>query len=223
MALTARTAATIGVGCAIALVAAATVGFSAPAEAPTVSSDQVELAPTIAAWPSSYTVTATKSEPGYVEHITSTRDGDRFALEIVIEAQGTGAGGSSLAEVVVGPDGTIRWTNGCVTNCDDDEALRGFLAAASLLSAARQDALPASAVARQLGDHHVVCISDDDLFPATAGSTVARLDPCFSAETGAVLGHYSDVNGAFVGPTMSPTSITETLVPETRLFTTPPL
>ena len=228
MALTRRFVGTLGALPALALLACAVAaaivaGGSGSTAAPAAEERTVPLDRLIAGWPTSYTVTATKSEPQYVEHITTTRDGDRFALEIVIQAQGSSAGGSSLAEVAVSTEGIVSWTTGCSEpDCSDDNSVRGFLAAAALLSADREDRLPATAVLRQLGDHEVACVSDSELFPASAATALARLDPCFSVETGAVLGHYSIVNAAFVGPTMSAGSIAETVVPSPALFTSPP-
>lgn len=205
---------TTGTVCTVALGAAVLLAAASTAHAPT-GPERRDFAPIVAAWPDSYTVTGTKSEPGYVEHITTSRDGDRFALEIVIEAQGTGAGGASLAEVAVDSAGTVRWTAGSDEgDCADDDAVRGFLATASVLSAQRQGRLPVTATIRRLGDHEVACVADGDLFPGTRTAASPALDPCFSVDTGAVLGHYSDVNASFVGPTMSPGSISSTIPPQ---------
>lgn len=222
MTIPSRRIGTIGVLCAVVLIAGITASVAAAANGPTADRPELrDFATIVDAWPDSYTVTATKSEPGYVEHITTSRDGDAFALRIALEAQGSNAGGTSLATVQVGADGAVRWTSGCAAaDCEDDQTLRGFLATASVLSAAREGRLPATAVIRRLGDHEVACVADGDLFPGATSR--AQLDPCFSVQTGAVLGHYSDVNATFVGATMAPGSIAESGSPDTDLFTTPP-
>ena len=188
-----------------------------PAAAGAADSDTVELAGIVAQWPHAYTVTATKSEPTYVEHITSTRDGDDFALEIVMTAQGTGAGGTSHAQVHVSADGAIVWGQGCTaSDCDDARTLRGFLSTALIVSAQQQGRLPATGTLRTLGSHDVVCVTDAALHP-DAPATL-DLEPCFSVTTGAVLGHYSPQVAAFVGATMSATTIDESSQPAARLL-----
>ncbi|WNM28185.1 hypothetical protein RN607_04060 [Demequina capsici] len=178
----------------------------------------VAVAPLVAAWPTSFTVTATKSEPGYIEHLTLTRDADAFALRIELEAQGTHGGGTSLAVVHVADDGTLAWTDGCaVDDCDHADDLRGFLSTAVLVSAEREGRLPDRATLRTLGDHRVVCLTDAQLHPAD--TAILDLQPCFSVATGAVLGHWSDAAGGFVGATMSATSIVESDAPDLELLT----
>lgn len=165
----------------------------------------VELAPIVAGWPDGYTVTGTKSEALYVEHITSVRSGPSFSLTIDVKSQGESALGVQTSRVEVLPGGGIRWTDGCrksEAECLDDPALRGFLTQAALLGAEEKGALPATAVARTLHGHPVVCVSDVELHPASP-PVIDGLDPCFSRSTGAVLGHYSLQSGAFVGPTLA--------------------
>ncbi|MFD1712985.1 hypothetical protein ACFSBZ_00725 [Amnibacterium flavum] len=165
----------------------------------------VDLAPIAAAWPDEYTVAGTKSEPLYVEHITSTRDGDVFALSIEVVAQGDTALGTQLSAVRVRDDGRIEWLAGCTKTasvCADDPALRGFLSAAAVRAAIDRGALPAAGVARTLHGTAAVCIADGALHPAAPPATT-DLDPCFSRVSGALVGHYSDASGSFVGPTLS--------------------
>ncbi len=165
----------------------------------------VALAPIVAAWPEAYTVTGTKSEPLYVEHITSTRTGAVFSVTIDVVAQGDSPLGTQNSQVELGTDGSIRWIGGCTkpaAQCADDPALRGFLSEAAVLSAARRGFLPAEGVARTLHGHPVVCVSDAALHP-DAPPAVASLDPCFSMSTGALLGHWSSASSAFVGPTLA--------------------
>jgi hypothetical protein len=165
----------------------------------------VELAPIVAGWPDGYTVTGTKSEALYVEHITSTRAGSSFSLTIDVKSQGESALGVQTSRVEVLPGGGIRWTDGCpktAADCLDDPGLRGFLTQAALLGAEQRGELPAMAVARTLHGHPVVCVSDLALHPGSPPA-IDGLDPCFSVSTGAVLGHYSLPSGAFVGPTLA--------------------
>lgn len=165
----------------------------------------VPLAPILATWPEGYTVTGTKSEPLYVEHITSTRAGSVYHLTIDVKSQGESALGVQTGEVALEADGRIRWIDGCTktaAECLDDPGLRGFLSQAALLSAERTGSLPATGVARTLHGHPVVCVSDLALHP-DAPPTVDGLDPCFSIATGALLGHYSTDSDAFVGPTLA--------------------
>lgn len=189
------------------------------------------LSELVASWPTAYTVTGTKSEPGYIEHITLTRDGDLFGLRIVIAAQGEAAGGSSTALVRVASDGRIQWLSGCTADdCANDTALRGYLGGAAMLSAQRQGRLTATATIRYLDSRAVACVADHDLYlqtspttSSTASSAVSpALAPCFSMTTGAVLGQYSDVNATFDGPTMAAGSIVETRVSDADLITVPP-
>ncbi|MGA1838140.1 hypothetical protein VD659_14555 [Herbiconiux sp. 11R-BC] len=186
-------------------VAAPVAGSPAdPASAP-AEGQPVALAPIVAAWPEAYTVTGTKSEPLYVEHITSTRTGAAFSVTIDVVAQGDSPLGTQNSQVELGADGSIRWTGGCTkpaAECADDPALRGFLSEAAVLSAARRGFLPAEGVARTLHGHPVVCVSDAALHP-DAPPAVASLDPCFSMSTGALLGHWSSASSAFVGPTLA--------------------
>jgi hypothetical protein len=173
----------------------------------------VALAPLLATWPDAYRVTGTKSEPLYVEHITSTRTGDDYALTIDVVAQGDSPLGVQSSSVHLDADGTVRWVDGCTKapdRCADDPGLRGFLSQAALLAAERRGGLPEWGVARTLHGHPVVCVSDAALHPLDP-PTVVTLDPCFSTATGALLGHWSSDSDAFVGPTLA-----EGLVDEAR-------
>jgi hypothetical protein len=185
------------------------------AESPVADGTAVALAPIVAAWPDGYAVSGTKSEPLYVEHIASTRAGDRYALTIEVVAQGDSPLGVQRSAVQLGEDGVVRWVDGCTkpaVQCSGDPGLRGFLSQAALLGALQRGVLPADAtgVARTLHGHPVVCVSDRALHPADP-PVVDGLDPCFSISTGALLGHWSTTSAAFVGPTLA-----EGLVDEPR-------
>ncbi|MCS5714632.1 hypothetical protein NVV95_08710 [Herbiconiux sp. CPCC 205716] len=191
----------------------ATSAVTASAAATATDGSAIALAPLLATWPDAYRVTGTKSEPLYVEHITSTRSGDDYALTIDVVAQGDSPLGVQSSSVHLDADGTIRWVDGCTKapeRCADDPGLRGFLSQAALLAAERRGELPEWGVARTLHGHPVVCVSDAALHPLDP-PTVATLDPCFSTATGALLGHWSSDSAAFVGPTLA-----EGLVDEAR-------
>ncbi len=196
-----------------ALVGAADSAGSAPVTAhpsvpaPAPDGETIALAPIVAAWPDGYEVTGTKSEPLYVEHITSLRDGGRFTLTIDVESQGQSALGVQHGSVQLEADGRIRWVDGCTktaAECADDPGLRGFLAQAALLGALQRGVLGPDAVgtARTLHGHAVVCVTDRMLYPDSP-PVVEGLDPCFSIATGALLGHWSTPSSAFVGPTLA--------------------
>lgn len=185
--------------------AAVTAGTVSAAASARPDGTVVPLAPIVAGWPEGYTVTGTKSEALYVEHITSARAGSEFSLTIDVKSQGRSALGVQTSRVEVLPGGGVRWVDGCTktaADCLDDPGLRGFLTQAALLAAERRGELPETAVARTLHGHPVVCVSDVALHPASP-PVIEGLDPCFSVSTGAVLGHYSLPSEAFVGPTLA--------------------
>ena len=195
----------------VTVVAVAALGgpSSSRAEAPVLAAAEdgavVALAPIVAAWPDGYTVTGTKSEPLYVEHITSTRDGSTYDLTIDVKAQGDSTLGVQTGRVLLEADGGIRRLEGSTkpaADCLDDPALRGFLAQAALLGAERKGSLPDTGIAETLHGHPVVCVSDLALHPESP-PVVEGLDPCFSIATGALLGHWSTASAAFVGPTLA--------------------
>ncbi|WP_290801228.1 hypothetical protein [Herbiconiux sp.] len=194
----------------IAVADSADAGAGSPspsASSPASDGDPIALAPIVAAWPDGYSVTGTKSEPLYVEHITSLRNGDRYTLTIDVESQGESALGVQHGAVLLEADGRIRWIDGCTKpagECADDPGLRGFLAQAALLGALQRGVLAAdsSGTARTLHGHPVVCVPDRWLYPDSP-PTIDGLDPCFSIATGALLGHWSTPSSAFVGPTLA--------------------
>lgn len=174
--------------------------------APARTDDTVELAPLVAGWGARWQVTGTKSEPLYTERIDVRRDGDAFQARIEVIAQGDSALGTQLSAVSVDAAGSIAWSEGCTksaAHCQNDTELRGFLAAAALVSLDREGRLPAAGTARTLHGTPVVCVSDAELHPDAAAAAV-RLDPCFDRATGAVLGHWSPDSAAFVGATLAP-------------------
>ena len=191
--------------------AGATAGLAvdeAAATSPVIAtiSSRVPLAPVVAAWPDSYSVVGSKSEPLYTERIAYSREGDLFALRIDAIAQGDASLGTQRGAVRVQDDGTVTWVSGCTKDaatCADDRALRGFLATAALVGLDRAGRLPDTGTARTLHGTPVVCVGDDAVHPDALPST-AGLDACFSVATGALLGHWSGASAAFVGPTLAP-------------------
>lgn len=197
-----RRAAIVTAAAAGAAVLATALGGAAAATAPPAEST---LASIVASWPSAYTVTGTKAEPLYTERIGVVRAGDRFALRIEAIGQGDAAMGVQESSVHVTAEGAVTWDSGCgkdAASCEDDPALRGFLATAALIGLARTDRLPATAESRELHGTAVLCVDDAELYP-DAPPAIVRLDPCFDRSTGAVLGHWSPGSQAFVGATLA--------------------
>ncbi|MCC4908411.1 hypothetical protein [Microbacterium sp. cx-59] len=195
--------------CGAGAVAVATVATGAALAA----TDQVPLAPLVAAWPDAYAVQGQKSEPLYTEHIDLTRTGDVFSVRIDVRAQGDAALGTQDSTVTVNGDGTVVWNTGCVKSpalCAGDTELRGFLATAALVGLERAGRLPETGTARTVHDRAVVCVDDAALHPDAAPAQV-RLDPCFDRATGAVLAHWSPDSAAFVGATLAPGATVRTL------------
>jgi len=178
----------------------------------------VSLAPIVQSWGAGYTVVGQKSEPLYTERISSTRDGDVFAVRIEAIAQGDAPLGVQESAVRVDADGTVEWLAGCTAgaSCADDPAVRGFLSGATVLSMERQGRLPATATQRMLHSVAVLCLPDAALHP-DAPPAVSDLQPCFSRQTGALLGHYSPASEAFVGPTLA-SGFEVTPAPDRRLI-----
>lgn len=181
---------------------------------------RVPLAPIVASWPDSYTVVGSKSEPLYTERIASAREGDLFVLRIEAIAQGDSRLGTQRSAVRVAADGSVAWVAGCLkaaASCASDPALRGFLTTAALVGLERAGRLPDVGTARALHGTPVVCVEDVEVHPDASPST-AGLDPCFSAATGALLGHWSARSAAFVGPTLAP-GFVETVAVDSALVT----
>jgi len=175
---------------------------------PRPDSSPVRIADVAASWPTSYTVTGTKTEPTYIEHVTIMRNDDVFTV----------AGGAmvnmepSIESVRLGTDGTIEHVV-CPTamDCSVSRPLSGFLATASVLSAARSGRLTASVVPQPFGDRTVVCIPAEQI-----GIDTPVLDPCLDTETGAVLAQRHRRSGTYDGPTFDPWSVTVTATPGTN-------
>lgn len=228
--LRARTVTVAAAACAVAVAGATLLGAHLASASPTGAastdpviatlSSQVPLAPIVEAWPDSYTVVGSKSEPLYTERIEYAREGDLFVLRIEAIAQGDSPLGTQRGAVRVADDGTVTWVSGCTkdaASCADDPALRGFLTTAALVGLERSGRLPDTGTARVLHGTPVVCVGDDDVHPDASPST-AGLDPCFSVATGALLGHWSSASRAFVGPTLAP-GFVETVRSDDALFT----
>ena len=165
-------------------------------------------------WPRHYEVSATHSEPQYVEHVRLLRSGSNFVL----------IGGVSLRDVPlrmkvqVGSDGSIRGTDatGQEIVCPDAVAvpcalpLRGFLASAAVLAAARRGAMPRVLVRALYAGRCVVCVDAAQIATAAAPSPALEppiVDPCLDARTGAVLAFRHRRSEHFEGASLDPESI----------------
>jgi hypothetical protein len=168
------------------------------------------LGATVASWPEQFTVTGTKSEPSYIEHVTYGRVGDRFGLTIELQPQGRQGGGTTHTVLDVGADGAITVAS-CTGDCSGP-VVQGFLATASVLASARRGRLPASAHETTYADRKILCVDN-----AALGTIAAVLDPCLDAETGALIAQRSRHDGTFAGPTLDEGSIRVTDQPDPAL------
>lgn len=170
--------------------------------------EPVRLAEIAASWTTSYTVTGTKTEPTYIEHVTITRNDDVFTV----------AGGAmvhmepSVESVRLGNDGAIEHVVCPVSmDCSTPRPLTGFLATASVLSAARSGRLHGTVIPQSFGDRTVVCVPAEQI-----GVDDPVLDPCLDIETGAVLAQRHRRSGTYDGPTFDPWSVTVTATSRTN-------
>jgi len=165
-------------------------------------------------WPRHFELSATRSEPQYVEHVRLMRSGTDFVL----------IGGVPLLElplrltVHVDADGSIRGTDaqGRELICADavaipcDLPLRGFLASAAVLAAARRGATPRVLVRESFAGRRVVCVDADEIAAAASLSNPFEppiVDPCLDERTGAVLAFRHRRSGQFEGASLDPESI----------------
>ena len=162
----------------------------------------VELVDVAATWTQSYTVTGIKTEPTYIEHVTITRNDDVFTV----------AGGAmvhmepSVESVRLDDSGRIEHiVCPAAMDCTTPRPLTGFLATASVLSAARSGRLTGSVIPQTFGNRTVVCVPAEQI-----GVADPVLDPCLDLETGAVLAQRHRRSGTYDGPTFDPWSVTVT-------------
>lgn len=167
-----------------------------PAAAP------VELTKVAASWTESFTVTGIKTEPTYIEHVTITRKENVFTV----------AGGAmvhmepSVESVRLADDGSIEHiVCPAAMDCSTPRPLTGFLATASVLSAARTGRLTGTVIPQAFGNRTVVCVPAEQI-----GVDDPVLDPCLDIETGAVLAQRHRRSGTYDGPTFDPWSVTVT-------------
>jgi hypothetical protein len=170
------------------------------------------LGAAVAAWPDTFTVTGTKSEPSYVEHVSYGRVGDRFGLTIDLQPQGRQAGGTSRSVLSVDARGDLS-VIACTGDCGGS-VVQGFLATASVVAAARRGELPTGAHATTYAGRKVLCVDN-----AALGTTDAVLDPCLDVETGALIAQRSRHDGTFAGPTLDERSIRVSTKPDPGLVT----
>ncbi len=165
----------------------------------------VEAAPTIdiataaASWSPRFTLTGTKTEPTYIEHIRLERDGNLFVL------QGGAPAGMALSResVVIDADGKLRHLD-CPTGmrCDTGEPPSGFLASAVIVAAVRQARLSGRFPILAYGGHELLCIPAEQL-----GVQQPVLDPCVEIYSGAVIAQRHRRSGEFDGPSLDSWSI----------------
>ena len=165
-------------------------------------------------WPRHYELSATHSEQQYVENVRLLRSGSDFVL----------IGGVSPPDlplritVQVGSDGSIRGTDaaGREIVCPDAVAipcalpLRGLLASAAVLAAARRGAMPQVLVRAMFAGRCVICVDAAQIAAAAAPTAPLEppiVDPCLDARTGAVLAFRHRRSGQFEGASLDPESI----------------
>lgn len=186
----------------VGTLAACSSQTSAAERSTPTTSAPVQLVDVVASWTGSYTVTGTKTEPTYIEHVTITRNNDVFTV----------AGGAmvnmdpSVESVRLGTDGSIEHVVcPAAMDCTTPRPLTGFLATASVLSAARSGRLTGTVIPQSFGNRTVVCVPAEQI-----GVVDPVLDPCLDLETGAVLAQRHRRSGTYDGPTFDPWSVTVT-------------
>ncbi len=186
----------IAVGAGVVLLASTVAACDNESTAPRA----VDLADVAAGWTEAFTVTGTKTEPTYIEHVTITRDNNVFTV----------AGGAmvhmepSIESVRLDDDGTIEHVVcPAAMDCTTSRPLTGFLATASVLSAARSGRLTGTVIPQSFGNRTVVCVPAEQI-----GVAEPVLDPCLDIETGAVLAQRHRRSGMYDGPTFDPWSVT---------------
>ena len=165
----------------------------------------VELATLARSWSSDWTVTGSKTEPTYVEHVRISRRGDRFTLDA--DAYGEQIG---RIEMSVDDRGRVA-VHACPRGSRCDARPTGFLATVQVVAAVRRGQLTGRAPVLRYASREVACVPADLLWSRAAtmdadgGSTTdsrALNDPCLDTLTGAVLAQRSRHNGRFAGPTL---------------------
>lgn len=161
--------------------------------------ETLDIARLARSWPTHFTLSGTKTEPTYIEHIRMRRDGNVFTLE-----GGGPAGVAPSVEVVtVAPDGTLTATV-CpkAMNCARPLRPDGFLASAAILGALRRGKLKGRLQPRRFGHYRVVCVPAEEI-----GIAHPILDPCVEIHSGAVLAQRHRRTGRFDGPSLDPWSV----------------
>jgi len=161
--------------------------------------DTIDLAPLAAAWPASFELRGTKTEPTWVESVRFVRQGDLF----VLEGGGLPEGEQVVEAVRVTADGRIiRVACPQHMNCGDTRPMTGFLALAELVAAQRRGAAPAVAATVTYAGRDLACLPAERL-----GVADPVIDPCFDLATGAVLAQRTRTDLTFSGPTLDAASI----------------
>jgi hypothetical protein len=159
----------------------------------------IDIAGAQAVWPPQFVVSGTKTEPTYIEHIRLRRDNDLFTLE-----GGAAAGMEPSREsVALRPNGSLVHRDcPAAMHCDDTAPPSGFLASAIVLAAIRNQQITGRLPLFPYGDFQLVCIPAERL-----GIREPVLDPCFDAQSGAVMAQRHRRSGEFDGPSLDPWSI----------------
>jgi hypothetical protein len=165
----------------------------------------IDIATAAASWGARFTLTGTKTEPTYVEHIRLQRDGDVFILE-----GGAPAGMTPSREsIVLDASSTLRHID-CPArmSCDTANPPSGFLASAVILSAVRQQRLSGRYPILPYGGLELLCIPAERL-----GVHDPVLDPCVEAHSGAVIAQRHRRSGEIDGPSLDPWSVNLSVPP----------
>jgi hypothetical protein len=182
------------------------IGFVGLAAAGAVeATPTIDIATAAASWGAHFSLTGTKTEPTYVEHIRLQRDGDMFILE-----GGAPAGmPPSRESIVLDASGALRHIDCPVRmNCDMAEPPTGFLASAVILSAIRQQRLSGRYPMLSYGGLELLCIPAERL-----GVQDPVFDPCVEAHSGAVIAQRHRRSGEFDGPSLDPWSVNLSVPP----------
>lgn len=184
--------------------AAALVLFAALSDASDAHrSSERTLTAMVAAWPTDFLVTGTKTEPTYIEHVRFGRRGDLFGLEIDIVPQGNIAGGRIRTVLSVSPQGVVTEVGCGRPACEIDQPPHGFLATAWVLALQRRGDLRSPIRPRRFAGRSLVCLDDSTLETAQP-----VMDPCLDSSTGGALAQLSRLDPTqFAGPTLDATGI----------------
>jgi len=159
---------------------------------------QIGIAKWILSRPAHYSITASKSEPTYLEAIDIDRSGDAFSVKGGAPAWAE----RSVEAISVSAEGELRHDVCPKAMTCGDVPPSGFLATTAVLAAARAGSDLGYASPVPFGTRSVVCVPSEKI-----GIANPILDPCLDVETGAVLAQRHRRTGAFDGPSLDPWSV----------------